>query len=81
MGLRWPDAPAAYGPHKTFYNRSIRWSRLAVSNRIFAELAAQGGKADRLKIDATHFKAHLGRVLLQAPRGLRPPGQPARHAA
>jgi putative transposase len=57
-GLRWRDAPAAYGPHKTIYNRFIRWSRLGVFNRIFAELAAKGGKPDRLMIDATHLKAH-----------------------
>ena len=25
-GLRWRDAPAAYGPHKTLYNRWKRWS-------------------------------------------------------
>ena len=42
-GLRWRDAPADYGPHKTIYNRFIRWSRLGVFNRIFAELAAKGG--------------------------------------
>ena len=24
-GLRWRDAPAEYGPHKTLYNRFIRW--------------------------------------------------------
>jgi transposase len=57
-GLRWRDAPKDYGPHKTIYNRFIRWSRLGVFNRIFAELAAQGGKSDRLMIDATHLKAH-----------------------
>ena len=57
-GLRWRDAPAAYGPHKTIYNRFIRWSRLGVFNRILAELAAQGGGTDRLMIDATHLKAH-----------------------
>ncbi|GHA08320.1 IS5 family transposase [Novosphingobium arvoryzae] len=57
-GLRWRDAPPAYGPHKTIYNRFIRWSRLGVFNRIFAELAAKGGKPDRLMIDATHLKAH-----------------------
>ena len=56
--LCWRDAPAAYGPHKTIYNRFIRWSRLGVFNRIFAELAAKGGKPDRLMIDATHLKAH-----------------------
>ena len=27
-GLRWRDAPTGYGPHKTIYNRFIRWSRL-----------------------------------------------------
>jgi transposase len=57
-GLRWRDAPAAYGPHKTIYNRFIRWSRLGVFNRIFADLAAKGGKPDQLMIDATHLKAH-----------------------
>lgn len=29
-GLRWRDAPKDYGPHKTIYNRFIRWSRLGV---------------------------------------------------
>lgn len=57
-GLRWRDAPAAYGPHKTIYNRFIRWSRLGVFNRILAELVAQGGSTDKLMIDATHLKAH-----------------------
>ena len=57
-GLRWRDAPAAYGPPKTIYNRFIRWSRLGVFNKIFAALAAKGGKPDRLMIDATHLKAH-----------------------
>jgi transposase len=37
--LRWRDAPRDYGPHKTIYNRFVRWSRLAVFNKIFAELA------------------------------------------
>jgi transposase len=57
-GVRWRDAPAAYGPHKTIYNRFIRWSRLGVFNRIFAELAAGSNASDRLMIDATHLKAH-----------------------
>ena len=57
-GLRWRDAPRTYGPHKTIYNRFIRWSRMGVFNRIFAALAAKGGKPDQLMIDATHLKAH-----------------------
>ena len=57
-GLRWRDAHAGYGQHKTIYNRFISWSRLGVFNRIFAELAAKGVKPDQLMIDATHLKAH-----------------------
>ena len=57
-GLMWRDAPAAYGPHKTLYNRFVRWSRMGVFNRLFAGLAAEGGKPDQLMVDATHLKAH-----------------------
>lgn len=57
-GLRWRDAPPAYGPSKTIYNRFIRWSRLGVFNRIFVELSGKDPKPDRLMIDATHLKAH-----------------------
>ena len=57
-GLRWRDAPKEYGPHKTIYNRFIRWSRLGVFNKIFAGLVARGGAPDRVMIDATHLKAH-----------------------
>ena len=57
-GLRWRDAPDAYGPAKTLYNRCIRWSRLGVFNRIFEALSLKSGKPDRLMIDVTHLKAH-----------------------
>jgi transposase len=57
-GLRWRDAPKDYGPHKTIYNRFIRWSRMGVFDKIFAALAAKGGKPNQLMIDATHLKAH-----------------------
>ena len=29
-GLQWKDAPAGYGPHKTLYNRFIRWRLMGV---------------------------------------------------
>jgi putative transposase len=29
-GLRWRDAPLDYGPHKTLYNRFVRWSLMGV---------------------------------------------------
>jgi transposase len=57
-GLQWRDAPEVYGPHKTLYNRFVRWSRLGVFDRIFAALAAEGGPPERLMIDSTHLKAH-----------------------
>jgi len=57
-GLRWRDAPAEYGPHKTLYNRFVRWSRLGVFDKIFSSLASKDGDPDTLQIDATHLKAH-----------------------
>lgn len=57
-GLRWRDAPAEYGPHKTLYNRFIRWSRLGVFDKIFGRLTAKAGAPNMLMIDATHLKAH-----------------------
>ena len=57
-GLRWRDAPVDYGPHKTIYNRFVRWSRLGVFSKIFAALASKGPRPERLMIDATHLKAH-----------------------
>jgi len=57
-GLQWKDAPKAYGPHKTLYNRFVRWSRAGIFNKIFHELSRQHGARDCLMIDATHLKAH-----------------------
>jgi transposase len=31
-GLRWRDAPSAYSPHKTLYNR---WKRWGEASRVF----------------------------------------------
>ena len=56
-GLRWRDAPEVYGPHKTLYNRFIRWSCMGVFDRIFTELSSSD-KTDTLMIDPTHLKAH-----------------------
>ena len=57
-GLRWTDAPPAYGPHKTIYNRFMRWRLLCVFSKIFAELAREPDTPNLLMIDATHLKAH-----------------------
>ena len=57
-GLRWRDAPPEYGPHKTLYNRFMRWSKAGVFDRIFEALAAESTAEGTVMIDATHLKAH-----------------------
>lgn len=44
------SAPGEYGPPKTLYNRFIRWSRVGVFDRIFAALAGEGPKPERIMI-------------------------------
>lgn len=63
--LQWKDAPKGYGPRKTLYNRFIRWSRLGVFIWIFATLAAEGPKPERIM---DQFQASEG-----APNGCEPP--------
>src|SRR5262245_45133128 len=57
-GCRWKDAPAAYGPPKTLYNRFVRWARKGVWEGVFLALSEAGGPPNALMIDATHVKAH-----------------------
>ena len=68
-GLRWRDAPSAYGPHKTLYNRWVRWSRLGVFARILIELANEGQDTVMLMMDATHLKAHRTASSLRGKKG------------
>lgn len=71
QGLEWKDAPAGYGPHKTLYNRFVRWSRRGIFERIFAGLAGEGEPPDRLMIDSTHLKAHRTAASLRKKGGPR----------
>ena len=57
-GLRWRDAPAVHGPHKTLYNRWFRWSQMGIFGRILLELVRQDAKTEMIMIGATHLKAH-----------------------
>lgn len=57
-GLRWRDVPQSYGPHKTIYNRFVRWSELGVFGRIFVELAKGGGETAELMIDVEPVVRH-----------------------
>ena len=79
-GLQWRDAPSEYGPHKTLYNRFVRWSRMGVFDRIFANLAASEGVPEQLQIDATHLKAHRTAASLLK-KGMFPVVLAARKAA
>ena len=79
-GLMWREAPAVYGPHKTLYNRFVRWSRAGVFDRIFAALAAGSDATGTVMIDATHFKAHRTAASLRK-KGLFPAVSGAPRAA
>ena len=70
-GLRWRDAPAVYGPPKTLYNRYVRWTRMGVFSRIFADLAGEAGVPERIMIDSSHLKAHRTAASLLQKKGGR----------
>ena len=55
-GLLWCDTPSGYGPQKTLYSRSVRWSNLGVFSQIFAALVKQAGEPKVLMIDTTLLK-------------------------
>jgi transposase len=57
-GGRWIDAPAAYGPRKTLYNRFVRWAAKGVWERAFYALAEAGGPPAELLLDSSTMKAH-----------------------
>lgn len=57
-GQRWRDAPSAYGPHKTLYNRWSRWGEAGVFTCMLQGLVATGAEPKTVMIDATYPKAH-----------------------
>ncbi len=82
-GGRWVDAPAAYGPRKTLYNRFVRWAAKGVWERVFRALAAAGGPPVELLLDSSHVKAHRSAGggkggSMRKPSGARAAGGPAR---
>jgi transposase len=58
----------------------MRWSRLGVFDRVFAALAGQGPKPERIMIDSTHLKAHRTAASLLK-KGFFPVASGARKAA
>ncbi len=58
-GGRWVDAPRAeYGPHKTLYNRFVRWAERDVWADLFHALSKAGGPPEQVLIDSTAVRAH-----------------------
>ena len=57
-GCRWVDAPAAYGPRKTLYNRFVRWAAKGVWADVFHALGAAGGPPAEVLMDSSAVKAH-----------------------
>ena len=74
-GLRWRDAPSAYGPHKTLYNRWKRRGEAGVFTRMMEGLAAAGAEPKTVMIDATYLKAHRTASSLRVKRMARPVGK------
>ena len=56
-GGRWIDAPSLYGPHKTLYNRYVRWAAKGIWVDFHA-LARAGGPPAEVLIDSSAVKAH-----------------------
>src|SRR5215212_1655607 len=57
-GGRWVDAPDVYGPHKTLYNRFVRWAAKRVWVKLFQALAQAGGPPAHVLMDSSAVKAH-----------------------
>jgi transposase len=57
-GGRWVDAPEAYGPRKTLYNRFVRWADKGVWINVFHALASAGGPPAEVLIDSSAVRAH-----------------------
>ena len=70
-GLRWRDAPRAYGPPKTLYNHWKRWSDKGVFARMLDGLAAEAAVPKAMMIDATYLKAHRTASSLRVKKGER----------
>ena len=68
-GLRWRDAPAVYGPHKTLYSRWKRWSEKGIFARMMTGLAAAHGEQKTVMIDATYLKAHRTATSMAVKKG------------
>ena len=80
-GLRWRNAPKAYGPHKTLYSRWKRWSEKGIFARMVVGLAAEHGDEKTVMIEVSrrtpcvrvslrkYLKAHRTETSMAAKKG------------
>ncbi len=68
-GLRWCDAPKAYGPAKTLCNRWKRWGDKGVFARMMEGLASEAATQEAVKIDAIDLKAYRTVTSLRSKKG------------
>lgn len=54
--LRWRDAPSAYGPHKTRYERWKRWGERGVFARMMEGLATAEVEPKTVMVDAIYLR-------------------------
>lgn len=80
-GSRWVDAPAAYGPRKTLYNRFVRWAAKGVWTDLFQTLATAGGPPAHVLIDSSAVKAHRSASGGKGGNTRKPSAAPAAGAA
>lgn len=56
-GSPWADIPERYGPATTCYNRFVRWRKLDVWERIFAEIS-KAYAGDVQMVDSSSIRVH-----------------------
>jgi transposase len=70
-GGRWVDAPSFYGPHKTLYNRYVRWAAKGVWVDLFHALARAGGPSAQVYSSAVKAQSAQLRGSRCVPPGWR----------
>ena len=68
-GLQWRDAPRAYGPTKTLYNRWKRWGDKGIFARMMDGLASEVAVPKTVMINATYLRAHRTATSLRSKKG------------
>ena len=68
-GLQWRDAPRAYGPTKTLYNRWKRWGDKGIFARMMDGLASEVAVPKTVMINATYLRAHRTATSLRSKMG------------